>query len=430
MKNHSEIKIKSGLKVPWLLIMILVGLIIFTVIFGTLYSKKQIEKIRISEQNMLSAVVDLKLKQIINWRQERKSDALVIENNSSAAEFVDDYFRNKVQKGEINRWIESFCVTNGYSSATIFDTKNKIRFSYGFKGDSIGQTGYELLAEVFEKHSYILSDLFFSEATKTATLDLLVPLIFWEQKEHPIIGAILFRIDPYKVLYPLIQSWPTPSRSSETILLGREGSEVVFLNELRFRKGTALKLKFSINKEKLPAARAAKGFEGVFEGTDYRGVDVLAITRTIPDSPWFIVGKVDRSEIYEPLYQQMREYKIILSLLILLMAIALGFWWRHQLAVFYREKYHSELERQALTKHFEYLVKYANDIIFLTDKDLMIIELNERAVQTYGYTVGELTEKNLEQLCTPESAVSFNQEIGIIKEKCSAVYESVHKCKD
>jgi PAS domain S-box-containing protein len=391
MKDHTEIKIKKGFASPWLLAVILFGLILFTIVLGAYYSKIESNKIKIKEQNILAAVVDLKVKQIINWRKERKSDALIIENNSSAAEFVADYFNNKVKKEEINRWIKSFCETNGYSSATIFDQKNKIRFSYGFRGDTIDQLGYELLREMYEKKSYFLSDLYFSQATKTVTINLFVPLIYWEQKNHPVIGAILFRIDPYKVLYPLIQSWPSPSLSSETILLGREGNEVVFLNELRFRKGTALKLKYSINNnDRLPAARAARGFEGVFEGIDYRGIDVLSVTRSIPDSPWFIVGKVDRSEIYEPLYDQMREYKIILSLLILVMAIALGFWWRHQRAIFYREKYHSELVLKESELKYRNLYNNTPVMLHSIDKEGKLLSVSDYWLKAMGYKRNEV----------------------------------------
>jgi len=403
MKNKPEIKTKPGFNIPWLLALVLIGLIIFTVILGTRYSKIQLKKISASEQNMLSAVVDLKVTQIVNWRHERESDALSIQNNSSAAAFVNDYFNKKIQKAEIYRWIESFSKSNGYSSATIFDTKGKIRFSYGIKGDTIGRLGYELLDEVFKKQSYILSDLYFSEATKKVTLNLLVPLIYWEQKNHPITGVILFRIDPYKILYPLIQSWPTNSRSSETILLRREGNEVVFLNELRFRKETALKLKFPVAMQNLPSAIAARGFEGVFEGIDYRGVDVLAVTRTIPDSPWFIVGKIDRKEIYEPLYQQLRQFKIIISLLILLITIALGFWWRNQYVAFYREKYHSELVLRESELKYRNLYNNTPVMLHSIDKEGKLLSVSDYWLKAMGYERNEVIGRRSTEFLTEKS---------------------------
>ena len=51
------------------------------------------------------------------------------------------------------------------------------------------------------------------------------------------------RIDPNRFLYPYIQTWPVPSASAETLLFRGEGDHVLFLNELRHRSNTALKLR-------------------------------------------------------------------------------------------------------------------------------------------------------------------------------------------
>src|ERR1035438_8946554 len=85
-------------------------------------------------------------------------------------------------------------------------------------------------------------------------------------------GILLLGIDPSEFLYPLIQSWPTPSRTAETLLVRREGDEVVYLNELRHRKDTAMQLRFPLTDRRIPAVRGALGVEGTAEGIDYRGV--------------------------------------------------------------------------------------------------------------------------------------------------------------
>ena len=41
------------------------------------------------------------------------------------------------------------------------------------------------------------------------------------------------------------------------------------------------------------------GRQGTFQGEDYRGVEVLADLYRIPESPWFMVAKVDTSEILD-----------------------------------------------------------------------------------------------------------------------------------
>ena len=50
------------------------------------------------------------------------------------------------------------------------------------------------------------------------------------------LGVVVLRTDAQKLLLPMLQTWPTPSPTAETVLVRRDGDEVVFLNELRYRK--------------------------------------------------------------------------------------------------------------------------------------------------------------------------------------------------
>ena len=159
------------------------------------------------------------------------------------------------------------------------------------------------------------SDLHKSRVSGRIHLDIAIPII--ARSAAPETGApsakavgprslavIVIEIDPNEFLYPCIQDWPTPSRTAETLLVRREGNEIVFLNELRHRTGTALSMTMPIDRAGLPAGNAVLGHEGCMEGTDYRDVPVVAFTRSIPGTPWFIVAKVDQSEIYAPLRER------------------------------------------------------------------------------------------------------------------------------
>jgi signal transduction histidine kinase len=136
-------------------------------------------------------------------------------------------------------------------------------------------------------------------------------------------------INPEKTLFPLIQSWPTPSKTSETLLVRQEGDSILFLNELRHKNNTALKFKLPVSKE-LPASVAVSGYEGVFEGLDYRGVPVISFLKKIPDSPWFMVAKVDKKEIYSPLNELIITILIIAFLIFFSVSSIIIYIWRNQ----------------------------------------------------------------------------------------------------
>lgn len=115
------------------------------------------------------------------------------------------------------------------------------------------------------------------------------------------LGFLVQRIAPEKYLFPLIQSWPGPSKTAETLLVRRDGNQLLYLNQLRHQSGTAMHLTRPVDDPDLPAAHAVLGQEDVFTGRDYRGKAVFAATRQIPHTPWAMVTKLDTEEVLAPL---------------------------------------------------------------------------------------------------------------------------------
>ena len=93
-------------------------------------------------------------------------------------------------------------------------------------------------------------------------LDVIAPLFSGSSDAADPVGSIVLKSDAGQFLYPLIQSWPTPSRSAEALLVRREEDSVVFLNELRHQTDAALKLRIPLSWEGVPAVMAALGKEG------------------------------------------------------------------------------------------------------------------------------------------------------------------------
>jgi PAS domain S-box-containing protein len=243
-------------------------------------------------------------------------------------------------------------------------------------------------------------------------------------------GVLVIRIDPHQVLYPLVQEWPTPSPSAETALVRREGDEILYLNDLRFREGTALKMRRRVDEPSLPAALAVRGWKGIIEGVDYRGVPVVGAVGPIPDSPWFFAAKIDTHEIYAPLRERFYMVMFAVVLLIAGAGVSVTLVWRHQQARFYRRQYEMEREARGLSERYENLTRFANDIILVTDLDLEIVEANERAVNSYGYTRAELLGLRLPDLHLPEERRPLADRMSQVAEQQGQVFETWHRRKN
>jgi two-component system, cell cycle sensor histidine kinase and response regulator CckA len=374
---------------PWFLIAVFLLLVAGILITGFFFYQSQQRHIQANAQNNLSAIADLKVKQITQWRRERIADGQLIKNNKPLFRLVETFLKspnNIDTRQELLSEMRSFQNIEGYESVVLVDAKQTPQLSSSIYGDSIGQFAGTLIKEALQTRAVILSDLHYSKPVPFAHLDLIVPLISLNRNRNAVLGIFLMRIDPQTVLFPLIQTWPIQSSTSETILLERDKDSIVYLNELRYQKNTMLTLHLPISNEQLPASMAVRGIEKIVEGTDYRGVPVFAATRSIPNSPWYMVVKVDKEEIFDPLRTE--AWIVGASMLFLIMAAlsAVGLVWRNQRTAFYREKYLAELERQAILKHYDYVIKYANDGILLVNMDGKIVEANDQACRMYGYS--------------------------------------------
>ena len=206
----------------------------------------------------------------------------------------------------------------------------------------------------------------------------------------PVFGGLLLSIDPQDYLYP-IQTWPVPSRSGEVLLVRREGDSVLYLSSLRDRQDAALRLRVALSRSDVAAVMAVQGRQGNVVAVDYRGVPVFAALRPVPDTPWFLIAKMDSAEVGEPI----RRRSILLgvtgvSLILTAGALALFLWRREQLNL-YRERYQSEIAHRALVEQYNYLSRFANDVILLIDDDGIIVTANDRATDVYGYSQSEIS---------------------------------------
>jgi signal transduction histidine kinase len=292
---------------------------------GVLFSNAQARRLMEDQRLALAAIADLKIHEIETWRRERLGDARQLSSDPFLATALVPFFRTGGPPSlarDAKRFLDGMNAARGYRMSALLDARGRTILSRSrARGEIPDETSSRHAADAAVKGEAVFGDLEGSDGRDAYLhLDILIPLRGTDI-EAPAAGVLLLCIDPADYLFPLIQSWPTPSPSAETLLVRREGEEVVYLNELRHRKGTALRLRYPAADPGLPASRAVRGETGEIIGVDYRGVPVLAAIRPISGSPWYMVAKVDLAEIRASLRREGR----LLAAVILLMILAAGF---------------------------------------------------------------------------------------------------------
>jgi PAS domain S-box-containing protein len=381
-------------RIPWHLLLIFSLLAVGILGLGYFFYQYQVTFFQNITATELNAIADLKVKQITTWRQQRMNDAQLLINDPNFASQVYDWFHGEGPPGQREKISKFLSDLNqgSYVSVALIDVQRNLRLSIFEVKPELLPLFKKVAADAMRTQKVLLSDLYRLPQTEEINMNLAVPIKLYRNDQDIVVGAVVFEIDPHSFLFPIIHSWPNPSKTAEAVMVRREtsGKGIVFLNEPRHWQGPHLGLRKFMTETQMVSVKAVLGEEGIVRGTDYRGVSVLAANRVIPDSPWYLTAKIDIAEVNAPL----RRWLYLIPILTIAMMAAAGLGvaliWRNRDVQLYRQQYESELERRALSLRYEYLTKYANDIILVMDKDGKIIEANDSAVDSYGYSREEL----------------------------------------
>ncbi len=379
-------------------------------IIGIIYIIYETDQLKITIREDLSAIADLKATQIANWKAERSEDAKQIFETPLFQHLTAQYLINKndaVNRQLLTEWMRVFYKQHDYSWIALLDTRGELVLSIPEQKAAPSVSHKEYLDAAVETGKIIMIDLH-RDIDKDSIegsgifMSYMIPVIDLTKANNPPVGAWFVQLDPSKYLFPIVQTWQGNSKSAETLLVRREGDEVVFLNDLRHKQDTALKLRFKLaDTPNLPATKAVLGVEGIFEGVDYRGVKVVSAIRKVYGTSWSMVAKIDKKELYLPLRKRIWVISFITLIMMLALAQAVGMlerrhdeeWLRKQL-ILEHEKAKLQDEYHRIAQEWQGTFDSISDAIWLLDSENKIIRANSATTNTLGLNSEQLIGKH------------------------------------
>ena len=365
----------------WTAVFVLIALLLLAGGYG--YYRAEAERIRQEKYHDIAAISTLKVGQIQQWRQQRLADARRMAGSPFFRQALETWRQNPTTPGLQTDWETRLQLEQeGYANVLLLDSDGKLLLAAQAVDEPIHPETQRAIVAALATHNIVLSD-FFRIAHDRVYVDTVAPVL--NAEGQPLAVLVLCSLAE-SYLYPLIQSWPTPSDSAETVLVRREGEKVVFLNELRHQTNTALSLRVPLTDNGyLPAAQAVLGQQGLFHGRDYRGVEVLADLRPVPESPWFLIAKVDADELLAEARYRAGMVALFVALSILLAAAATIMAYRQRQARLYHDLYRSEREQRAAQEEFRITLYSIGDAVITTDTESRIRQMNPVAEQLTGW---------------------------------------------
>jgi PAS domain S-box-containing protein len=422
----------SLLFVAGLVLLIVVG------VAALFFLRSRQARYRSDAEQLLTAVANLKSNEISKWKKDLWTGAELEISNARFGVLARRFLENPAAaqpQNELVLWLQQIQQHDEYERVQFLDGNGQPRLETG-DGDGpaypINPVMTRAAAESMRAGKMVFVDFYRDEARQAIYLGIVVPVIDLQKNAAPI-GCVLLIINPRRFLYPLISHWPTPSRSAETLLVRREGDDAVFLNGLRFKPDAALAFRAPLASGEIMAARAARGETGFLEGADYRGEPVFADIRPIPDSPWFMVSRMDISEANAGLSTDL--WLALLVVLVMLLVCG-AFYGQHRETRILQEKYEAVEAFQKSDSKFRMLYNSTKAAVMLLDEK-GFIDCNPATLTIFGCAnTDEFLAKHPAEVspesqpCGTASRTLADQHIATAKKLGSHNFEWVHKRVD
>lgn len=280
----------------WSALVLATVIVVFTVVGISISFKQHQDETTTS----LQAVANLKTQQIVDWLKERRGDAEFVQTSVFFAEHYRQWQTSGDQASgeQLQQRLQQLCKNWRLDGVSLIDANGLLIWH---SDQLLGKLQPELLKTVamVREDGDIHQTEPYRDETGRVLLDFVAPLTALN-KPLPA-PMIVLHIDLANWLFPSLANWPMVSTSGEILLMRRDGDHVRYLNDLRHRPDSAVKLRVPLSMSNLLASQVILGKVEPgkrIEGVDYRNIPALGVANPVDGVSWFLIAKLDLAEIY------------------------------------------------------------------------------------------------------------------------------------
>ncbi|MCU7936548.1 MAG: PAS domain S-box protein [Candidatus Thiodiazotropha sp. (ex Dulcina madagascariensis)] len=357
----------------------------FAAIYYTLQQKKA------AEIGRLQAIADLKAEQLNNWLQERRNDARSLQLSQTIPSAYRRWLESNdgVIREELISHLQAIVNLGQFEGIRLLDGQGQLIWHSGHLPDNIDSALRTSYLSKTNRKEISLIDLF-QDSEGHIHLDYVVPFHYPEGSIGPI---LILHTTPSNSILPSVSEWPIPSLSGEVVLFRRDGEDVLFLNPLKHAPDASMKLRWPVMDKALLAAQLARGKLGVshvVEGKDYRHEPVFGVGRNISGTDWFLLAKLDSSEVYADAVYDFIWISLTGTLALLMGISGLYLLHQRQQLALARGIHEAQTERLQALQLLSAIAGSSTDAIYAKDREGHYLLFNKQAEIFTGKTMEEV----------------------------------------
>ncbi|MBI5191665.1 MAG: response regulator [Nitrospirae bacterium] len=299
----------------------LLAIVPFVIIGAIAYnSEKDVLRDRI--RGHLTSIADSQKTRIRAWLDERASEARFLARDTHVMRNLEGFkitgdplkYVGTDNYVEILDELNSLKANHEYLDVLILDERGKVMVSTIEKelGESRAGEGYFKGGASTGFGGCFIQDIYQDTHLGDIAMAFASPIL-----ESPgskkLGGVVVIIIGMEKSFYPSFEEWPGMGSTGDVLIARQEAGEIVFLNRLKFHKEAPLNFRVKVDDDApKPILYGTSGKEGIIETADYRGVQVLAAYRYIPEMKWGLVVKEDHDDAFAPVHDLSRKVLVLM----------------------------------------------------------------------------------------------------------------------
>ena len=329
MAPHPELHVRRAIRAAS---GVFAGIALIVIGLSCWYYQAEADKITRAQYQSLAAIGQLKSDQIQQWRKERLAeieraakDSLTIQTVTAALAAPG----SPAVQEQLRACMQAEVTGQDRCTSHLFNTTCKLLSSEGGAAEPLTEVTRQAIRTALSQKAAAFSG-FYRNPSGVMQIDLAAPV---HDAQGQALAVLVLCHEASAYLYPLVQSWPTPSHTAESYLVRRDNDTVVILSDLRHRDDPGgFRRRYPLSEPRSSAAQAVLGQRGIFRGKNYQGVEVVSDLRAIADSPWFMVSEIEDDEILAEVRYRAGAIFLVTALLLLLTAALVGLIYRYRIA--------------------------------------------------------------------------------------------------
>jgi len=340
--------------------------------------------------DQLHTIADFKSQQIADWLREREADANFIQSSFYVTEQYQLWQESgNIQSSErLKSRLKQFCKDWRFSGITLLNPKGTLLWRTEKTLPNFAPALQRAIQLAATEQKMLRLDPY-RDPAGNAQLDFVLPLPHMP-KPSPV---IILHANLENWLIPSLQSSPFSGANNEKLVLFRfENNEVFDFNEPpNINISKANPDSPEINRQLLTrlSSRNTLTSESI-EGLDSHGIKQIGMVSAVPDTDWFLLTKINRSEIYKEALGDMALVGFV-GLMSLFISVS-GFFLliQNQKLIMAQAVHESQAERLNALNLLATIADSSSDAIFAKDLIGRYILFNQAACDFVGKQTNEV----------------------------------------